>query len=140
MKLSEARALRAQMETTFAKAAPAMTADEIISNRTLCKPWTPGVHTVGEVYTANGQPWECYQAYDNAVYPDITPDNAAWATFNKPYHGTTAETALPWVAPTHSGDIYKTGECMVWTDGLVKRCVRDTSFGPDYDPDAWEDI
>ena len=55
-----------------------------------------------------------------------------------PAYGTTPETALPWVAPTHSGDIYKTGEYMIWTDDAVKKCIRDTSFGPDYDPNAWE--
>lgn len=140
MKRSEAYALRAQMEKTFALATVNMNADEVIENRALCKAWRAGSHTMGEVYMAAGQPWQCYQAYDNAVYPDIVPGSTAWPTFNKPYHGTTAETALPWVAPTHSGDIYKTGEYMIWTDGAVKKCIRDTSFGPDYDPDAWEDI
>ena len=138
MRLQEAKALRKQMEATFEKAAPVMTADEVIENRVLCKAWAAGVHTVGEVYTVGNQPWECYQPYDNAVYPDIVPGNAAWFTFNRPYHGTTPETALPWIAPTHSGDIYRAGEYMIWVDGLVKRCVRDTSFGPDYDPNAWE--
>lgn len=139
MKRSEAYALRAQMEKTFALATVNMNADEIIENRALCKAWQAGRHTVGEVYIAGGQPWQCYQDYDNAVYPDIVPGSTAWPTFNKPCHGTTPETALPWVAPTHSEDIYKTGEYMIWTDGAVKKCIRDTSFGPDYDPDAWED-
>lgn len=138
MKRSEAYALRAQMESTFEKATLNMTADEVIQNRVLCKPWKPGKHSVGEVYTVNGQPWSCYQAYDNAVYPDIVPGSAAWPTFNKPYHGTTPETALPFVQPSHSQDIYKSGEYMIWTDGTVKKCVRDTAYSPEHDPNAWE--
>lgn len=138
MRLHEARTLRKQMETTFEKAAPAMTADEVIANRVMCKAWTAGKHTVGEVYMVDGQPWQCYQDYDNAVYPDIVPGSTAWPTFNKPYHGTTPETALPFVAPTHAEDRYKDGEYMIWTDGTLQLCVRDTAYGPDNDPNAWE--
>ena len=139
MTVREATELRSQMETVFEKAAPAMTADEVITNRVMCKVWKTGKHTAGEVYTTpDGQPWNCYQDYDNAVYPDIVPGSAAWPTFNKPYHGTTPETALPFVAPTHSQDIYKAGEYMIWTDGTVQRCVRDTSYSPEHDPNAWE--
>jgi hypothetical protein len=128
------------MEATFAKAATIMTADEVIENKTLCKVWSAGKHTVGEVYTtADGQPWICYQEYDNAIYPDIAPGTSAWPTFNKPYHGTTPDTALPFIEPTHSQDIYKAGEYMIWTDGTLKKCVRDTAFSPNDDPNAWED-
>lgn len=102
--------------------------------------WTPGNHTVGQIYNAEGQTWECYQAYDNAVYPDIAPGNAAWYTFNRPLHGKTPETARPWVQPTHSKDIYKTGECMIWTDGTVQRCVapNGTEYSPAVYPSFWE--
>jgi len=138
MKLKEAYAMRASMEQTFAKAAPSMTADEVIQNRVLCKAWTAGKNSAGEVYMVDGQPWKCIQDYDNAVYPDIAPGKAAWGTFHTPYHGTTKETALPWVAPTGAHDMYLSGEYMVWTDGLVYRCIADTSYGPaDYAP-AWE--
>ena len=139
MKRKEAYAMRAQIEGLFEKAAPTMTADEVIQNRVLCKAWAKGKHSVGEVYTTpDGQPWSCYQAYDNAVYPDIFPGSTAWPTFNKPYHGTTPETALPFVQPTHSQDIYKSGEYMIWTDGTLRLCVRDTSYSPEHDPNAWE--
>ena len=136
----ETNRVRAQMEQTFEKAAMSMTADEVIQNRTMCKEWKAGKHTAGEVYVVDGQPWNCYQAYDNAVYPDIVPGSTAWPTFNKPYHGTTPETALPFVAPTQSQDIYKAGEYMIWTDGVMKKCIRNTSFGPDNDPGAWESV
>ena len=138
MKKAEAYALRAKMESVFAKAALSMTTDEVIENRVLCKPWAAGSHTVGETYTAMGQVWECFQAYDNAVYPDIAPGNDAWYTFNRPYHGTTKETAMPWVAPMGAHDIYKAGEYMVWTDGATWHCLRDTAYSPDLEADAWE--
>lgn len=140
MKRQEAVALRNQMETVFEKAAPAMTGDEVIQNKALCKAWEKGRHEVGEVYTTpDGQPWSCYQAYDNAVYPDIVPGSTAWPTFNKPYHGTTKETALPYVAPTGAHDMYLEGEYMIWTDGAVKRCKQNTAYSPDEYAVAWED-
>ena len=138
MRLQEAKALRKQMEATFEKAAPVLTADEVIENRVMCKAWVKGVHTTGEVYSTGEQIWMCIQDYDNAVYPDIMPLNPAWNTFHKPYHGTTKETALPWVAPTGAHDMYLAGEYMVWIDGTVQLCVRDTAYGPDNDPNAWE--
>lgn len=111
--------------------------------------WRLGNHTVGEIYNTHStdelgseweQTWECYQAYDNAVYPDISPGNAAWYTFNRPLHGKTPATARPWVAPTHAEDIFRYGECMIWTDGTVRRCIAEngTNFSPDENPAAWE--
>ena len=138
MKMKEAYAMRASMEQTFAKAAPSMTADEVIQNRVLCQAWKAGSHLVGEVYTAAGQVWKCIQAYNNAIYPDIVPGNAAWGTFHTPYHGTTKETALPWVAPTGAHDIYHAGEWMIWTDGTLQECVQDTNFSPEEYGAAWK--
>lgn len=28
---------------------------------------------------------------------------------------------------------------MIWTDGTVKKCLRDTNFSPEEYPQAWED-
>jgi hypothetical protein len=139
MKKQQAIALRSQMESVFEKATPAMTADEIIGNRILCKSWEKGKHAVGEVYSTGEQIWECIQGYDNAVYPDIVPSNVAWGTFHKPYHGTTRETALPYVAPTGAHDMYLAGEYMIWTDGAVKLCKQNTAYSPDEYAAAWED-
>ena len=138
MRLREAKALRSQMEATFAKAAPVMTNEEVIENRVLCKVWEAGKHTAGEVYSTGEQIWQCIQDYDNAVYPDIVPGNAAWNTFHKPYHGTTKETAMPWVQPTGAHDMYLTGEYMVWTDGLTYHCKADTVYTPTEYAAAWE--
>lgn len=35
--------------------------------------------------------------------------------------------------------MYKVGEYMIWTDGTVKKCLRDTNFSPDEYPADWED-
>lgn len=138
MTIREAEELRGQMETTFEKAAPVMTNDEVITNRVMCKMWMPGVHTVGEVYSTGENLWQCMQDYDNAVYPDIIPGNPAWNTFHKPYHGTTKETAMPWVAPTGAHDMYLAGEYMIWIDGTVQKCLSDTPYSPVDYAAAWE--
>lgn len=116
------------------------TDDKRIRASGLYPEWAEGKHTVGDIYNAEGQTWECYQAYDNATYPDIRPDNSAWYTFNRPLHGTTPETARPFVPVQGSHDMYRTGECMIWTDGEVYRCKSDTNFSPEDYPDAWEKV
>ena len=100
--------------------------------------WAEGNHLKGEIYNADGQTWECFQAYDNAVYPDIRPGETAWHTFNRPLHGTSPETARPFVPVQGAHDMYKTGEYMIWTDGTVFRCLNDTNFSPEEYPGAWE--
>ena len=138
MTVREMTELRSRMETVFEKAAPAMTTDEVISNRVMCKVWVTGKHTAGEVYSTGDQIWQCIQDYDNEVYPDIMPLNAAWNTFHKPYHGTTKETARPWVSPTGAHDMYLTGEFMIWIDGLVYECIQNTNFSPVDYQQAWK--
>ena len=115
------------------------TDDKRIRASGLYDDWKAGVHTKGEIYNADGQTWECYQDYDNAVYPDIIPGNSAWFTFNRPLHGTTPETARPFVQPTHSLDIYFYGEYMIF-DGLTYRCIAEngTDFSPAVYPANWE--
>lgn len=115
------------------------TDDKRIRASGLYDDWTPGSHKVGDGYNADGQTWECYQDYDNAVYPDIKPGEAAWFTFNRPLHGKTKETARPWVAPTHSMDIYKQGEWMIWTDGTYCECIspNGTNYSPEEAPTLW---
>lgn len=53
-------------------------------------------------------------------------------------NGKTPETARPFVPVQGAHDMYRAGEYMIWTDGLVYHCKLDTSFSPeDYAP-AWE--
>lgn len=112
--------------------------DQKIRASGLYEDWVAGKHTVGEIYNGNGQTWECYQDYDNSVYPDINPDNPAWFTFNRPLHGKTKETARPFVQPTHSLDIYYAGEYMIYTDNSLYKCKENTNFSPVEYPQAWE--
>ena len=101
--------------------------------------WEEGQHAAGEVYTARGQVWECIQAYNNAVYPDIVPGNAAWGTFHRPLHATSPDTARPWVQPTGAHDIYKAGEYMT-LDGVLYKCLQDTAHSPTEYANAWEAV
>lgn len=102
--------------------------------------WAPGKHEVGEIRNNSGQTWERYQAHDTDSNPDIVPGNMAWYTFWRPLHGTTPETARPWVKPQGSHDIYHAGEYMIYTDGETYLCGQDTNFGPDEYPQAWEKL
>lgn len=117
------------------------TDDQRIRASGLYEDWTAGAFVAGDIRNVEGQTWECFQAHDNGVYPDIVPGNAAWFTFWRPLHGTSPETARTWVQPQHgTTDTYKAGECMIWTDGTVKRAKRETNFSPAEYADDWEDI
>lgn len=136
--IAEVKVMRASMETMYQAQSGSMTTDQQISNRFMAPAWKPGNHTVGEIYcTTPDSIWKCRQAYNNSVYPDIKPDSSAWYTFNIPLHGTTPETALPFVQPIEAESRYKTGEYMIYTDGAIYMCVRDTAYSPDDDAQAW---
>ena len=117
---------------------PAETDEERITVSGLYADWEYGKHTVGEIYNANGQTWECFQAYDNAVYPDIVPGNSAWYTFNRPLHGKSKETAREFVQPMGSHDMYKSGEWMIF-EKKFWMCKSDTAYSPKDYAAAWED-
>ena len=116
------------------------TDDKRIRASGLYEDWEAGSYQVGDIRNTVGQTWECFQAHDNAVYPDISPDNAAWFTFWRPLHGTSPETARPFVPVQGAHDMYRTGEYMLWTDGLLYRCLSDTNFSPADYAQAWEVI
>ena len=104
----------------------------------LYEDWAAGSYTVGDIRNAAGQTWECFQAHDNATYPDIRPGESAWFTFWRPLHGETPETARPFVPVQGAHDMYKAGEYMIYTDGKVYRCLSDTNFSPEDYTQAWE--
>lgn len=112
--------------------------DQKIRASGLYESWSPGRHQAGEIYNAGDQTWECFQDYDNDVYPDINPEGPAWYTFNRPLHGTSPETARPFVPVQGSHDLYRDGEYMVWTDGKTYRCKQDTAYSPEEYDAAWE--
>lgn len=126
-----------------------ITDDQKLRAGGLYSDWVPGSHTVGEIFNTHQtdelgpeweQTWECYQAYDNAVYPDIAPGNSAWYTFNRPLHGKSKATAQPFVPVQGSHDIYRFGEYTIYKDGLTYWCTatNGTNFSPEDYPDAWE--
>ena len=99
-------------------------------------------------YTADKVPLETPVRHGRQVYALIQHHNAAnhtgiepgtdgGAPFWRVKHTTDPKKAKPWVKPT-STNPYKVGECMLWTDGTVRRALRDTTYSPDeYAPD-WE--
>lgn len=115
----------------------AETDDDKIRVSALWPEWAAGNHTAGEVYNADGAPWECYQSYDNATHPDIAPGGSAWQTFNRPLHGTSRETARYFVQPTGAHDIYRAGEWMIF-DRKFYECLQNTAYSPADYAQAWE--
>lgn len=128
------------MRVAFSAQVADMDDDQIIQCSGLADQWEPGNHFVGEVFNAGDQTWECYQAYDNDVYPDIKPTDPSWYTFNRPLHGKSPETARPFVPVQGAHDMYRSNEYAIWTDGNTYRCKSDTNFSPEDYPDAWEVI
>lgn len=54
--------------------------------------------------------------------------------------GKSPETARPWTKPlAGTTDMYHAGEYMVWTDGTIKKCLRDTVYSPEEYAADWED-
>lgn len=125
----------------YLKANPPQTTAEKMSLSGLYDVWKLGNYAVGDIRNYAGQTWECIQAHDNAIYPDIAPDKSAWATFWKPLHGTTPETARPWTKPVSgTADMYLIGEHMVWTDGKIYKCLRNTVYSPEEYAADWKRI
>lgn len=113
------------------------TADEIIMCSALYDKWKPGKYVVGDIFSVDGDVWECYQNYDNAVYPDIAPGKSGWYTFNRPFHGTSRETAREFIHPTGAHDMYKAGEWAV-QDGKYTKANQDTAYSLAEYPQAWD--
>ena len=128
------RAIRAAMDSgvTFAAAQGAV---QINALADLVRPWRAGAYAVGDVRAEDGVPYKCVQAHDSAANPDWKPSAtpALWMQ----YHGSSKETARAWVAPAGAHDMYKKGEWMIYTDGLLYECLSDTAYSPDGAPSAW---
>ena len=90
---------------------------------------------VGAPIQFEGQVYTLLQPH-NASYYTGTP--ATLAALWRVKHTTDPAKAKPWVKPTSTSDMYLENECMIWTNGLVYRCFRDTIYSPEeYAPD-WE--
>ena len=111
---------------------------EVNSNMVAIRTWNPATYVMGDVRMYDGIPYRCVQPHDSTQNPTWTPEAtpALWMQ----YHGTTPETARPWIMPTGVHDMYKVGECMIWTDGVIYRCVENTVYSPDNYAQAWERV
>lgn len=99
--------------------------------------WTKDNYKVGDVRTDpdTGYPYECITQHDSISNPDWTIKNRTlWA----PWHSKTAESALPYEAPTGAHDMYKNGEYMIFTDKKIYKCIQDTNYSPTDYAQAWE--
>lgn len=130
--------LRVAMDAVSTTVAETGNADAVIRCLQIHPAWAPGDyrHLMGQVRLYAGYPYRVYQPHDSTHNPDWTPEGAPalWI----PYHGTMPETALPYRQPTGAHDMYKAGECMIWTDGTVYRCAQDTVYSPETYAQAWE--
>ena len=134
--------ISAFVQSMILKESASFDVDMKIKTSGIYEDWSLGKYEVGDICNHAGQTWECWTAHDNAIYPDITPDNPqTWANFWRPLHGTSVETARPWVKPQNgTTDMYHIGEYMVWTDGKIKKCLRDTVYSPDGYAADWEQV
>lgn len=110
---------------------------EINEYAELLRKWVPGNYVVGDVRAYEGIPYKCIQAHNST-------DNETWnpsvASLWIQYHGTSVETARPWITPTGAHDMYLAGEYMIWTDGSTYKCLSNTNFSPADYASAWEKI
>lgn len=134
---SAAREENAQTRATVRGVVPLMADSAAVINQImeLLDEWMPGAYAQDDVRVYGGMPYRCVQAHDATDNPDWTPDTQAALWMQ--YHGTTPDTARDWIAPMGAHDMYRVGEYMRWTDGDLYRCVRDTSFDPLTDEEAW---
>ena len=111
---------------------------EINEYQAAVREWQPGAFSVGDVRQRLGAPYKCVQAHDSTANPGWTPEAtpALWMQ----YHGTTPESARPWIAPTGAHDMYKAWEYTIWTDGKTYKAKMDTAYSPADYAQAWDAV
>lgn len=111
---------------------------EVNEYQAAVREWKMGAYAIGDVRAYLGAPYKCVQAHDSTGNPTWTPDAtpALWMQ----YHGTTEESARPWIAPTGAHDMYKAGEYMIYTDGKLYKCLSDTAYSPTDYAQAWQAV
>ena len=141
--LAQITRLRAQLDALTAQIADTPVLVNTIPDG--IKPWRAGTMTAPTTYTANtdvrvygGIPYRCAQTHTHhgeaGWEPGVAP--ALWVQ----YHGTSPESARPFVPPTGAHDIYKAGEYAVFDGGVIKRAKMDTAYSPTEYGQAWEDV
>lgn len=110
--------------------------EKINESIALLRQWKEAAYELNDVRMYKNIPYKCVQAHDSTSNPTWTPDvtPSLWMQ----YHGTSKETARPWVAPTGAHDMYKVGEYMSWTDSNIYKCTYDTTYSPAEYAQAWD--
>lgn len=107
---------------------------EINENPAAIRLWHEGVFAVDDVRMFEDNPYKCVQAHDSTGNPGWSPKVASlWMQ----YHGTSKETARPWIQPTGAHDMYKENEYIIWEDKIY-RCISDTTYSPNEYAANWE--
>lgn len=108
----------------------------------LIKPWVPGTSEKPITYTKDldlrvhdGAPYKCAQTHTHrgeaGWEPGVAP--ALWYA----YHGTSPETARPYIQPTGAHDVYRLGEYII-DDGRIKPpTVDNMAYSPAAYPAGW---
>ena len=93
---------------------------------------------VGSPCLYEGQVYGLLQPHNAAHYPDSNPANtpALWRVL----HTKDPAKAKPYMKPTSTSDMYLSGECMIYTDGVVYRALRDTVYSPEEYAADWEAV
>lgn len=131
--IERANKIRAALDAAVAEMVDKPSA--INSTMEMIRPWKMGAYVIGDVRMYEGSPYKCVQAHDSTGNEGWNPTVASlWMQ----YHGTTPETARPWIAPTGAHDMYLAGEYMVYTDGVTYKCLSDTTYSPTDYAQAWE--
>lgn len=132
-----AQRLRAAMDAALTGITAAGGASEtaaVNGAAAMIRPWQEAAYKVGDLRTYDGAPYKCVQAHDATGNPGWTPPAvpALWMQ----YHGTSRDTARPWVQPLGAHDQYKRGEWMIYHDAYYE-CLQDTVYTPDQYAQAW---
>ena len=141
--LAQITRLRAQLDALTAQVADTPALVNTIPDG--IRPWKPGTMETPITYTANvdirihgGIPYRCAQTHTHHGEIDWEPGAAPslWVQ----YHGTSLESARPFIQPTGAHDMYKTGEYAVFDGGVIKRAKMNTAYNPTEYGQAWEDV
>ena len=132
---------KAQAQAFRGKAiAESLDGTAVIANEHLLPEWKQGVYPaeiIGTPLQYEGQAYRVWQAHDSTNNPDWNPRDAV-SLFDI-YHTKDPEKAKPYMAPQGTRGLYQTGECMVWTDGLVYLSVADNNaYTPEAMPEYWQ--
>ncbi|MDD6837336.1 MAG: hypothetical protein PUF04_09330 [bacterium] len=94
---------------------------------------------IGAPYMYEGQVYTLWVQHNANGNPDWTPDKSV-SLWNIA-HTTDPKRAKPYMQPAGTRGLYRTGECMIWTDGSVQRSkIDNNAYTPETYPDGWEQV